>query len=253
MSEQFTLPHGPLGPDATPQDFSGDYVLGVRAVETTQRFIYGTRYIMWDGRVFKYSNAVAACYSYHGCHLNEASVKAWTASPVAGNAGDRHIWYVGTGRTLDDLAGGYFWLHDNSATDTGWFFGITGNEASGAANTKCYIDGALPVDTTTSDQTEVFENPYRELTEATSGVYAWTGVPANTAAATYKFWCQTWGPTIISGGTTISSTSDIRKLVWGSNACLYNDADKTGAQIAGYQFQGSAATAGPSIYLMCST
>lgn len=253
MSKIFTRSFRPLDWGATPHDFSGDNILGVRAVETTQRYVFGTRYTTWDGRVFKYCHAVAAVYSYHGCHVNEGSVKSWTATPVAGYAGDRKAWYVGTGRSEDDLAGGFFMLNDNSATDTTWFFGITGNEASGAANTLCYLDGAIPVALTTSDQTEVFENPYRELTEATSGSYAWIGVPAQTAAATYNFWCQTWGPAYISGGTTLSEVSDTRKLVWGSNACLYNDSDKTGGQIAGYQFQGSGSTAGPVCYLMCST
>jgi hypothetical protein len=252
MSKILTRPHHPLDWAATPHDFSGDNILGVRAVETTQRYVWGTRYTTWDGRVFKYCNAVAAVYSYHGARNSEASVLSWTATPVAGAAGDRFAWYVGTGRTEDDLAGGFFMINDNSATDTTWFFGITGNEASGSANTLCYLDGAIPVATTTSDQIEVFENPYRELTEATGGVNAWIGVPANTAAATYNFWCQTWGPAYISGGETLDSAADARVLKWGSNACLFDDATKTAGQIAGYQFQGSGATAGPVCYLMCS-
>ncbi len=253
MSKHLTKPFNPIEWPGMPHDFSGEYNLGIRAIETTQRYVYGTRYTTWDGRVFKYCNAVAAVYSYHGCHVNEASVKSWTATPIGGAKGDRHAWYVGTGRSEDDLAGGFFMLNDNSGTDTTWFFGITGNEASGAANTKCYLDGGIPEILTTSDQTEVFENPYRELTEANSGVYAWIGVPAHTAGTGYKFWCQTWGPAYISGGTTLSEVSDTRKLVWGSNASLFNDSDKTGGQVAGYQFQGTGGTAGPTIYLMCST
>ncbi len=252
-TNRFNYPFNPIEWPAEPHDFSGDNVLGIRAVESTQRYVYGTRYTTWDGRVFKYCNAVAAVYSYHGCRINEASILSWTSNPIAGDAGDRFAWYVGTGRKEDDLAGGFFMMYDATATDTTWFYGITGNEASGAANTLVYLDGALPVDTTTSDKSEVFENPYRELTEATGGVNAWIGVPANTASAAQKFWCQTWGPAYISGGETLDSANDARVLKWGSNASLFDDATKTAGQIAGYQFQGSGATAGPVCFLMGST
>jgi hypothetical protein len=252
MSKIFTLPNRPLDWGATPHDFSGDNILGVRAVETTQRYIYGTRYTTWDGRVFKYCHAVAAVYSYHGARNSEASIVSWTANPVAGYAGDRNVTVTVSSRLEDDLAGGFFMLYDASATDTTLFFGITGNEATSGSTTIIYLDGAIPMATTTSDYHELFENPYRELTEATGGTNAWIGVPAMTAAATYKFWCQTWGPAYISGGETLDSGSDMRVLKWGSNAALFDDATKTAGQIAGYQFQGSGATAGPVCYLMCS-
>ena len=253
MSKQLTLPHRPLDWGATPHDFSGNNILGVRAVETTQRFVYGTRYTTWDGRVFKYCNAVAAVYSYHGARCNEGSILSWTVSPVTQAAGDRFASYTGTGRLEDDLAGGFFMTHDASATDTSWFFGIIGNDTSGASTTRVYLDGAFPVDITTSDNQEVFENPYRELTEATSGVFAWIGVPANTASATQKFWCQTWGPAYISPGEDLGTTSDDRVLKWASNAALFTDTSKAAGQIAGYEFAGSYTTAGPVCYLMCST
>jgi len=253
MSKIFQYPHRPLDWMATPHDFTGDNILSVRAVETTQRYIYGTRYTTWDGRVFKYSHAVAAVYSYHGARCGEGSIVSWTANPVAGYAGDRHVTVTVASRTEDDLAGGYFMMYDASGTDTTLLFGITGNEATSGSTTKIYLDGALPVASTTSDYHELFENPYRELTEATSGTYAWMGVPAMTAAATYNFWCQTWGPAYISGGEALDEAADQRVVKWGSNAALYDDSTKTAGQIAGYQLQGSNSTAGPLIYLMCST
>jgi hypothetical protein len=252
MSKIFQYPHRPLDWVATPHDFTGDNQLGIRAVETTQRYIWGTRYTTWDGRVFKYCNAVAAVYSYHGARNSEASIVSWTANPVAGYAGDRQVTVTVASRSEDDLAGGFFMLYDASATDTTLFFGITGNEATSGSTTLIYLDGAIPMASTTSDYHELFENPYRELTEATGGVNAWIGVPAMTAAASENFWCQTWGPAYISGGETLDSAVDARVLKWGSNASLFDDATKTAGQIAGYQFQGSGATAGPVCYLMCS-
>ena len=252
MSKIFQYRTTPLPYGAAPHDFSGDNNLGIRAVESAQRYVYGTRYTTWDGRVFKYCNAVAAVYSYHGARCNEGSVLSWTVSPVTQAAGDRFATATVASRLEDDLAGGFFMTHDASATDTSWLFGITGNEATSGSTTRLYLDGAFPVAITTSDNQEIFENPYRELTEATGGVNAWIGVPAMTAAANEKFWCQTWGPAYISGGETLDSAADARVLKWGSNASLFDDATKTAAQIAGYQFQGSGATAGPTCYLMCS-
>lgn len=252
MSTNFRLPFNPINWPAIPHDFSGDNNLGIRAVESTQRYIYGTRYTTWDGRVFKYCDAVAAVYSYHGARNSEASLVSWAANPVAGDAGDRQVTVTVASRTEDDLAGGFFMLYDASATDTTLFFGVTGNDATVGSTTRMYLDGAIPMASTTSDKHELFENPYRELTEATGGVNAWIGVPAMTAAANEKFWCQTWGPAYISGGETLDSAADARVLKWGSNASLFNDATKTAGQIAGYQFQGSGATAGPVCYLMCS-
>lgn len=253
MSKLFTKPFRPLDWAASPHDFSGDYQLGPYAVETTQRYVFGTRYIMWDGRVYKYCHAVAAVYSYHGARANEASIVSWTANPLAGYAGDRHVTVTVSSRTEDDLAGGFFMMNDASGTDTCLFFGVVGNEATSGTTTKIYLDYPLPVASTTSDYHELFENPYRELTEATSGSYWWVGVPAMTAAATYNFWCQTWGPAYISGGEDLDGGSDQRTLRWGSNAGLFKDSTKTAGQLAGAILQGSTATAGPVIYLMCST
>lgn len=253
MSKVFTRPFRPIYDGGSPHDYSGDYQLGPFAVETTQRYVYGTRYIMWDGRVYKYCNAVAAVYSYHGARANEGSIVSWTANPLAGYAGDREVTVTVASRTADDLAGGYFMMNDASGTDTTLWYGVVGNDATSGTTTKIYIDYPLPVASTTSDQHELFENPYRELTEATSGLYWWVGVPAMTAAATYKFWCQTWGPAYISGGEDLDGGSDQRTLNWGSNAGLFKDITKPYGQLAGPILQGSSATAGPVIYLMCST
>lgn len=255
-SRYFNKPNGPIYPGAEPRDNTGGNQLSIRTAETTQRFIYGTRYLTWDGRVFKYGYAVAAVYSYHGANASEAAVMSWTSNPVAGSAGDRHIIATMASRTVDDCAGGYIMMYDGSATDTTMLFGVVGNEPTSGTTTKLYIDGALPVaSVATTDKHEFFENPYRELTEATASYVAWMGVPAYTAAATYNFWLQTWGPAYISPGETIDSpAADSRTIVWGSNAALFKLATKTSGQIAGYIInQGSSSIAGPLIMLMCST
>lgn len=253
MSKLFTLPTAPIPYFGSPHDFSGDNMLGIYAVETTKRYIPGTRFITWDGRVMKYMYANGAVVPYHGCRASEAHVLAYTAAPIAGSVGDRHITYTGTGRSEDDLAGGYAALY-HSTIDNTTQYGIVGNDASGASTTKVYLDAALPYAGTVSFAHEIYENPYREVLHTTDGYSAWVGVPMMNASSQY-LWGLTWGPCLISGGETIDSpSSDTRTLRWGSNAALFTESTKAEAQIAGYILnQGSSSIAGPLIMLMCST
>jgi len=264
MSKVFQYPNTPLPWHASPHDFTTvggvhGLQLGLRTAETTQRYIYGTRHITWDGRVFKYSNAVVACYSYHGAAATEAAALSWTTNAVKTAAGATSCTVAVGDRSEDDLAGAYLMINDESATDTTWLFGIIGNEASVDSTTIVYLDGAIPVALTTSDDFEVFENPYRELSEATNSSAAWMGVPAMTAEAGYKFWLQTWGPAYISPGnlTLDDPVANERTVYWWANGTLAEAASSEAtceSQHAGYILNaGSSGIAGPLIMLMCST
>ena len=193
----FTLPNGPLKWISSPLDKSSDYNLGIYTADATQRFVYGTRFITWDGRVYKYCNAVAQVYSYWGAHAYEDESAGWAALPSANYAGERKQVVTLGSRTENDLAGGYIMINDNSATQTTYFYGIVGNNDT-ATVTTIYLDGALPVTTTTSDACEIFENPYRETKAHAAGICAVVAVPAMSAAAGYKYWGQTYGPAYIS-------------------------------------------------------
>lgn len=256
MSKYFTLPFNPLPFSASPHDFSSDNRLGPYAVETTQRFVYSTRYLMWDGRVYKYSNALAAVYSYHGARNSLDAALGLTVVPTAGivSAGSRFINPTLANREIDDLAGGLAVMYDIAdSIDNTCTRGIIGNDAS-ATTTKIFLDYPLQKALTTGDYIELYENPYQALNHTTEGYSAWMGVPATSAGAGYKHWLQTFGPALISGGETIDTpTSDYRCLRWGSNAVLYTEASKANGQIAGYILnQGSSSIAGPEIMLMCS-
>lgn len=71
MSKQFTLPFNPFNWPASPIDHAQAIpdtpYMGIYTVETTQRYVYGTRYITWDGRVYKYMGVTTGGgVSYHG-------------------------------------------------------------------------------------------------------------------------------------------------------------------------------------------
>lgn len=249
-TNNFTLPNGPLRWIASPRDHTGDNVLGIYAVETTQRYVYGTRFVTWDGRVYKYANAVAQVYSYWGAHAYENAAVAWTALPSANNAGERKQVVTLGSRTTNDLAGGYLMIYDASATTTTYLFGIVGNNDT-ATVTTIYIDSALPVTTTTSDYCEVYENPYRETKAHAAGVCPVVCVPANSAAATYKYWGQTWGPAYISPtNSTVDDPTVAEHTVYfsyeGTTGGLVEQAitSTSEAQHAGFILNADIATAG---------
>lgn len=257
MSKIFTKPFRPLDWAATPHDFSGDNQLGPYAIEEIQRYIYGTRYLMWDGRVYKYSNAVVRCVSYHGARATEAAALGYTAPPNSSSVvGDRYITAAGTlGRSEDDLAGGYVQLYDGADIDTTCLRGIVGNEASVGVDTRIYLAYPLQAPMTTSDALEIYENPYRELSEVSNSYSAWMGVPATTAAAGYKFWLQTFGPAQISptNATLDDPAANERMVKWDANAGISEMGTANINQIAGFILnQGTGDIAGPLIMLWCS-
>lgn len=87
MSNKFTLPFNPIEWPAAPHDFSGDLNLGIYAKETVQRYVYGTRYITWDGRVYKYMGVTTSgVTSYHACSNSLSAFTGWVTALV-GNAG----------------------------------------------------------------------------------------------------------------------------------------------------------------------
>ena len=198
MSKHFTKPFNPLGFQADPVDFTGDNVLGIYAVETTQRYVYGTRLMTWDGRVYKYANAVAQVYNYWGAHAYENAAVSYTAVPVATPIGERYQTVTVASRAEDDLAGAFLATFDASATTTTFWQAIVGNDATVSTTTKVFTEWPLPITTTTSDYHELYENPYRETKAHAAGICPVVCVPANSAAATYKYWGQTWGPAYIS-------------------------------------------------------
>ena len=259
MSERFTLPNRPLDWGASPHDFTGNNQLGIYTAETTQRFVHGTRYITWDGRVYKYMLlTTGGGVSYHGVASTSEAPQSYTANAVERTAGDRFVDITKTSVTEDLYAGGmvsaYMATIDNTTNHH-----IIGNDASGATYTRLYIEFPLPANLTTSDAFEVFSNPYRAVSESTYQYGPWVGIPCVTAATTNNIWAQTWGPALVSPVNTSldDAAANERMTFWAANAGILEVDAATGAgknQVAGYILNaGTGGIAGPQIYLMCST
>lgn len=214
----FNLPHQPIyGPAGEPQDKSGDSVdypyLGVWTAETTQRYVLGTRYITWDGRVYKYSYAIAAVLSSQGCKRAQGQACNWSALASTSEVGSYEVNITvgasepgtsayGTTSSIflkDKLAGGYVALFD-PGTGVSSTRGIVGNDGrSGTGTLKLYIDSPIHIKLTSVDAAEVMTSPYYNLmyknSESGSAV---AGIATLAAQAEDYFWAQTWGPCFVT-------------------------------------------------------
>ena len=262
MSKEFQYNRGPLDAveASSPRDWAlSTHEFGVFApAETTQRFVYGTRYITWDGRVYKYMGlTTGGCVSYHGVANTLEAFTGWVAT-VAASIGDTDMLITDTGITEDQLAGGMIALYKGTIDNTEQRH-IIGNDATSGTTTRIYLEAPLSAAmVAANDSVEVFENPYRLVSEASNEYAAWMGVPTKTAATGYNIWGQTWGPVLVSPGNTSldDPAANERTAYWWNNGTIAEAASSeatTASQYAGYILNAGTGIAGPQIYLMCST
>jgi len=261
MSKQFSKSFNPINWPAVPHDFTGDNVLGIYAKETTQRYTYGTRYITWDGRVYKYMGITTqGCKSYSGV-CGTIEVQTGWVTAVAASVGERALTVTDASTIAEDqLAGGMIHIY-NATIENGVNMFIVGNDASNGTNVKIYLEFPLSAAVTTSDSEEMWENPMRLVeSSASRETHPWLGVPCVTAVSGQNVWVQTWGTTLVGPGNTTldDAAANDRAVQWYGNGKLgeYNGTNMTAGaqQMAGYlQDAGTGDIAGPRIYLMCST
>ncbi len=260
-TNKFKFPFNPINWPAVPHDFTGDNNLGIYTKETTQRYTYGTRYITWDGRVYKYMGITTqGCKSYSGV-CGTIEVQTGFSTAVAADAGLRAMT-VTDGDTIaeDQLAGGMIHIY-NATIENGVNMFITGNDIANGTNVKIYLEFPLSAEVTVSDSVEMWENPMRLVeSSASRETHPWLGVPCVTAVSGQNVWVQTWGTTLVGPGNLTLDDADVneRGVQWYGNGKLgeYNGTNMNagGQQMAGYlQDAGTGDIAGPRIYLMCST
>jgi len=232
MSTTFQYPFNPIPWDGTPQDHSGDAAdvpyMGLYAVETTQRYIPGTRKLTWDGRVFKYSLATGTVgggrLAYFLAAVGTYGV-AYTTITGSKVVGDVQVSIATQSFAKDVLAGGLVLLY-GASYDYYQQRGIIGNNYCSSSQLDIDLDGPLSVAiTTASTGIEVMPNPYRYIGAYTDTSSA-SGVPAARAVSGEFFWQQTWGMCNVEPGETISGSSLDRQLVGGigAGACYMHSA-----------------------------
>jgi len=256
MSKQFTLPNNPIPWNAAPIDYAHEVAdvpyLGIYAEESTQRFVGGTRYITWDGRVFKYGKSTGTLIAYHGCGSNADAYMTYEAVGAAQNAGDTTLTVNHTGVAEDEVAGGFVAIY--TAASMMWRQ-VIGNDATVSTTTKLYLEAPLTeAVTVAANNVEMFKNPYMYSSQTITNYISTIGVPTTEVTSGNYFWMQTWGPCIVSPGESIDSPSaNARQLKFAGNYCIYKDATITAAQNAGFYLNsGSTSIAGPAMMLQIS-
>lgn len=233
MSKHGKLPFNPIIWPAVPHDFTGNNNLGYYTTETTQRYVWGTRGITWDGKVFKYSRAKDTIYPSYGA-VNAASITIAhflnTNHTKTIEVGDRSVLfkitsgetYGANGLTEDELAGGQYVVgHGSGAiyTEQRTVIGNTTIAASTTATIMIYLDAPFGIEHATGFN-ELTLNPYGYLTNDVPSIASVMGIPNIKATTGQHLWIQTWGLCFIvpvGPDATPGDTQNDRRVVFVGN------------------------------------
>ena len=206
MIGKTNLPHGPLTWFSNPKDYTGAYNLGPHTVETTQRYVYGTRALTWDGKVFKYSRAKDTLYAGYGAKngsLIDVSDLINSVTPAAYVAGQRVVsvtiaateGYASDGVIAEDeLVGAQFVVGHGAAALTEQRTVMANTAvASGGGTTYLTLDYPLALAHSAGVACEVPFNAYAYLINTSNAIASVMGIPTITAGTGYNLWIQTWG------------------------------------------------------------
>ena len=248
------LPFNPIIWPARPHDFTGDTNLGYYAIEATQRYVWGTRGIDWEGKVFKYGRSKdTTLYSGYGAKNGaEADVSDLINSntTIAIVAGDTSttVTLSGTqgydsagGLTEDELMGAHMVIGHGTA-GTAETRTIMSNTAlaAGGGTTIVTVDAPWAYGHAAGFM-ELPMNPYGYLIRDTE-VCSTMGVPArSTGTSGLHVWIQTWGPCwVVPGGVdpTPGNSADDRSVYFVGDGSVNGgtsiDSDARGHQLAGF-------------------
>lgn len=258
MSKIFTKPFRPLDWASSPHDFTGDNQLGPHTSETTQRYIYGTRFLTWDGKVYKYSLSSGACYTTMG-NVFFATITSdtngidYSALTNGQSAGDREITLTNgsTAVAEDYLAGGLAVIIPSESTTNAEVMlrGIIGNNAAVATSGECtiYLDYPLETAVTTSENAYAMPSHYSNIKyQSTSGKKSFSGIAGTYVSATgYNFWTQTYGVCqLVNGWTEVCGKTAYYRGVWwrhdGSVSIFDNAPDAQTDLCAGFVLDNNA-------------
>ncbi len=269
MSENYQLPFNPIPWGAQPQDLSGDVpdvpYMGLYTAETTQRYIYGTRKLTWDGRVFKYGNSTNIVAATNvGLKFEAETIVIYSALIATPPAGATFAYIDAGGDAAvaeDELAGGYI-TFGPAAWNVVTTRCITGNSLSDANGYTYVYFERQPLPSATYVRADLHRNPYSQLKYRGAAGNAYgsvAGLPNTiTAAINEKLWIQSWGPCWIAPQTPIGAAglgSHNRQLTFRPDGAIdehnYNEAYNTKQQHAGFIMSYSpAGSDGPPLIML---
>lgn len=219
----------------------------------------GDRYVMGDGRVFRYAkagnivNVVKFGLKFYDRLANGIAYTALLQTQAIGDTSIKVDAGAAGCQAKDALRGGYVTFHVDYTTSVRGIVGNTLADADGYVT--IYLDAPLTVAMTTADRIEVLRNPYIDLRlcAGPSGGLAGNdytsvaGLPnVTTAKANQYLWIQTWGPCFVNPhGSSLQAagkTGGEQKVVFDleGSICIETDvnhgggADTVDHQVAGF-------------------
>ncbi len=216
-----------------------------------------------DGSEYRHalSNGAGTIEPDQGCHFTDTGLVAITTFAVTALVGASEITVPAQTHALqakDQLAGGYAVVFNGSADDD-CTYGITGNDATAAdVAFKIRLDRGVNPAVTGSSKIEVFINPFRALSQASSNVLPYAGCAVRkVASGAYYFWVKVKGPVFCSPQSGVGNDNGGIAVTWrhdgtvqkGETAIASTTATNDTNQPAGYVLAGSAAGNGPLIVL----
>lgn len=268
-------PSLPLDAESGVRDFTGNYGLGVRTAETTQRFPLGTIKDTADGRRFRYVFVgTGGLQTEFGCTFNYKTVAAAVAptqTSGSGDAGSNKITVtIGASEEpnsgafkKDDsfLVGGYIVIGNGSSQHPQNRM-IIGNTAVTNAGGTTDLTLDEPLDTAVTAATTTIEVMFNRYACVTSGnvtnseYVTFIGMPAVTCDAGDYCWVQTRGPCWITSNSATCDSAGDRTIVWAGNGSVVSSNDITvesGMQIAGraIDVSSSGSSNAPFVLLEC--
>ncbi len=169
----------------------------------TPKYNTGTRYVLDDGRVFRYARAGAVALAAGEIQTSpafggsSATVQADLTAAVNAEGAIRVTFTTATDAiTLNQFAGGYLAVSDGGASiGQGEMYKIVGNAAGAAGALVFELDRPLTTAWTTSTRVSIMTNPYNLVVQSpvTTAIGMPVGVPMIATPINYYCWLQTWG------------------------------------------------------------
>lgn len=206
--------------------------LYVASTTKNPKWDVGDRVVLPDGRVFRYALAKAAVYTTKGAKAWDEEIVKYATLQAGSAIGAKSIsvTVAGTDGSLgggniakDELRGGQVCIYDGAGDVIRQHRGIIGNSVvTGGGTITIYLDGALAVVVTTTNDVEVLGNIYRNTFWGNETYSSVLGIPMRNATAAQYYWMQTWGPICISPGDAGSGgVAEERQLVFGANGGVF--------------------------------
>lgn len=260
------MPFQPIPWGGEPHDFTGvvggihQRQYGIYTEETTQRYVPGTRYLRWDGSVFKYGKLRATSRPSRGIFngSDKVDISGDYGTVTAGlnsvtfTLGANEGYSTG-GVDKNELVGGFLIVGHGESKEQCRLIVSNNAAVHTTGSLTIFVDGPF-TDTLadTTPWTEVLLNPYNYLDIDLGDTAACMGVPNVIATTGNYIWIQTWGPCYMDAHYQIGNGAKERSVYVQANGSVLDGSQiniEDGQQMIGHILDESVGGVVPFVML----